>query len=261
MSAAGRVCLTSRWFLKPGCLDKVLAAIRSEMVPRIEAGEPETLTYLVHRPLATGDGLQSLPPTDAALLLFYEEYASPAAFEAHVTGPIFTGFVADYGDCFIQAGGKPYTTVTFLSRESGFVRWDPVGASPDAGAANRHPAVMFEVLSPDPARARAFYSAVFGWAYAPGSGPHPFHYVHFPAGSPPLLGGIGSANPGVPGFAAGTNFYLLVDDAAALGATLKAAEAHGAAILMPPTIADGYHFAMFTDPDGFAIGLIARFAD
>lgn len=261
MSGNGRVCLTSRWFLKPGCEDKVLAAIRSDMVPQIEAGEPGTLTYLVHRPLGDRDGLQSLPPTDAALLLFYEEYASPAAFQAHVTGPIFTGFVADYGDCFVEAGGKPFTTVTFLSRETGFVRAEAPDAGADMDGANRHPAVMFEVLSLNPVRARAFYSAVFGWVYAPGGGPDPFHYVHFPAGSPPLLGGIGSANPDVPGFAAGTNFYLLVDDPAALADTLAAAEAHGAAVLMPPTIADGYHFAMFTDPDGFAIGLIARFAD
>ena len=31
------------------------------------------------------------------------------------------------------------------------------------------------------------------------------------------------------------------------------------AVLMPPSEAGGYHVAMFTDPDGFAIGLVEPF--
>lgn len=259
MSDEERVCLTSGWFLVPGREDTVLEAIQTEIVPRIEAEESGTLTYFVHRPYGIDATLQPLPPTDAQLLLFYEEYASPAAFHAHLSGPIFTGFVEKYGDCFVQAGGKPFTTVTFLSRMAGFAR-ERAATKIEAGG-NSHPAVMFEVLSANAPRSREFYNAVFGWRYAPGAGENPFHYIHFPAGSPPLLGGIGSADPDVPGFAAGTNFYLLVDDVAALETTLAAAEAHGGCRLMNPTPVDGYNFAMFTDPDGFAIGLIAPFGN
>lgn len=259
MSEDQRVSLTSGWYLRPGCEDKVIKAIRSELVPRIMAEEEGTLTYFVHRTQTTDAALQPLPPTDAQLLLFYEEYASPAAFLAHVSGEIFADFVANYGDCFVQSGGKPFTTVTFLSRKAGFARSGAASAANDGAVVNRHPAVMFELLSPNALRSREFYSTVFGWNYE-AVDESSFHYVHFPAGSPPLLGGIGSAKPDEPGFTAGTNFYLQVDDVAALETTLACAEANGGKRLMQPTPADGYCFAMFTDPDGFAIGLIAPFA-
>lgn len=119
---------------------------------------------------------------------------------------------------------------------------------------NKHPAVMFEVMSNNPEQARAFYSTVFGWTFDTGSAG--FSYVQFPSAERPLLGGIGQADPAVPGMRTGTNFYLLVDD---LVETLKRAVDAGASVLMRPTKVDGYHFAMFTDPEGLSIGLITKF--
>lgn len=121
-SAGSAVCLTSQWFIQPGHEDRVLDAIQNDLVPQIEAHEEGTLTYFVHRPLAGDTDLQPLPPTDAQLLLFYEEYASPEAFQKHVNGEIFTSFVEKHADSFVQANGKPYVTVTFLTRETGFAR-------------------------------------------------------------------------------------------------------------------------------------------
>lgn len=121
---------------------------------------------------------------------------------------------------------------------------------------NRHPAVMFEVIAKDQARAKAFYAAVFGWNYQIGSGG--FAYVHFAAEARPLLGGIGQANPDIPGFEPGHNFYLVVDD---LAATIDKAVAAGGARFVDPTPVDGYRFAMIRDPEGNPIGLIEPFAD
>ena len=256
MTSDNPVSLTSRWYILPGAEDSIIAAIREELVPAIQATEPGTLTYLVHRPFTSDAALQALPPTDPQTLLFFEEYESPESFRSHVTGQNFTEFVSRHGHAFVGVDGKPYTTVTFLSRQAGFVR-DASGHRPAAHATsvtNRHPAVMFEVMSPDAATARGFYRDVFGWSYDTGS--EGFSYVHFPVGAPPLLGGIGQADAGAPGMQPGTNFYLLVDD---LEATLARAVAAGATRLMPPWTVDGYHFAMFTDPDGFAIGLVTPF--
>jgi hypothetical protein len=113
---------------------------------------------------------------------------------------------------------------------------------------------MFELIARDQAALKSFYARVFGWQYTLGTGD--FAYVHFPAGAPQLLGGIGQAMD-TPGFAPGHNFYLLVDDpAASLAAAVKA----GGTELMSPTDIDGYRFAMFTDPEGNPVGLIAPFA-
>ena len=256
MTTAGRVSLTSQWYLQPGAEDAILAVIRQELVPAVQANEPGTLTYLVHRPLSPHSDLQSLPPTDSRALVFFEEYASADSFRRHVSGPIFTDFVSRHGAAFVQSGGRPYSTVTFLSREAGFVRVPGQDDTPrgQMEVSNRHPAVMFEVMSPQPAEARRFYAEVFGWSFDVGA--EGFSYIHFPAGAPPLLGGIGQADAATPGLAPGTNFYLLVDD---LEATLQRATGAGGTVLMPPAAVDGYHFAMFTDPEGFAIGLVTAF--
>lgn len=248
------VSLISRWFPKPGATEAAVAALES-LAADVAANEPGTLTYLVHTDF-TGDArLQSLPPSDAGSILFFESYSDADAFVAHVTGPLFLGFVAAHGDLFLAANGKPYTTVNFLATRAGFVRGAGPVTNASAALPNRHPSVMFEIIAQDQAAMTAFYATVFGWRYQAGrSG---FAYVHFPAGSPPLLGGIGQAEPGVPGFAPGHAFYLLVD---AVQPVIDAALAAGGAALMPPTTVDGYTFAMFRDPEGNPVGLIEPFA-
>lgn len=253
MTKLQQVSLISRWFVKPGCGKKALAALR-RAADEVQAREPGTLTYRVHVQY-TGK-LQSLPPADPLSILFFEVYRDAEAFGDHLNGPVFTGFVRDHGHLFLQAGGKPYTTVDFLTLHAGFTRLEDAAVAGDAGVGNRHPAVMFEIIANDQAAASAFYARVFGWQYETGTGG--FSYIHFPAGSPPLLGGIGQAQPDTPGFEPGHNFYLLVDS---LEKVLERAAKAGATPLMPPTAVDGYRFAMFTDPEGNPIGLIEPFGD
>jgi predicted enzyme related to lactoylglutathione lyase/quinol monooxygenase YgiN len=250
------VSLTSRWFIQPGLEGVVLPAL-IQLAAQVQADEPDTLTYLVHFPFVADIRLQSLPPPDPLMVLFFETYASPDAFLAHVDGPTFTSFVAEYGQCFVQAGGKPYTTVQFLDFLAGFAGRETSSAAPAEAeiVANQHPAVMFEVIAQNAPAAQAFYRQVFGWRYqTDASG---FAYIHFPAGAPPLLGGIGQAQPGQPGFEPGHNFYLLVD---ALEPVLERVLAAGGSALMPPTQIDGYRFAMFHDPEGNPVGIIEPFS-
>lgn len=96
----------------------------------------------------------------------------------------------------------------------------------------------------------AFYTGVFDWSYHTGSAG--FNYVHFPVQERPLLGGIGQTADS-PGQCPGAYYYLLVPD---LAATLEKVVAYGGTVLLKPTEADGYRFAMFTDPEGNSIGPI-----
>jgi len=120
---------------------------------------------------------------------------------------------------------------------------------------NQHPAVMFEILAKDEAALSEFYAFVFGWSYETGSAG--FNYVKFPVQDTRLLGGIGQAAD-APGQRPGASFYLQVPD---LDTTLKRVVAGGGRPLLDPTRVDGYRFAMFTDPEGNAIGLIERATD
>ena len=119
---------------------------------------------------------------------------------------------------------------------------------------NHGPAVMFEIMANDQEKLVEFYSAVFGWQVT--RDPEGFAYIPFPPRARPLLGGIGQAKPGVPGWAKGIAFYLLVDNVSDLTKKIKK---HGGAIIVPRTKADGYHFAMFEDPECNLIGLVEPF--
>ena len=121
-------------------------------------------------------------------------------------------------------------------------------------AGNQHPCVMFELIAKDQTSLKNFYQAVFGWNYNEDSSG--FAYVNFPVRLQPLLGGIGQANPSVPGFEPGHNFYLLVDD---LEQCIELAVKEGGKRYVDPTSVDGYEFAMIHDPEGNPIGLIRPF--
>lgn len=253
-TATAPVNLISRWFIKPGQEAEASAAL-ARLAQDVRAQEPDTLTYLVHRP--AGDArLQSLPPSEPGAVVFFESYRSTEAFLRHVNGPVFQNFVASHGDLFVPIGEShpvPFATVEFLRKEAGFVRTGdpPEEADPTA---NHFPAVMFEVIATDLEAAKAFYTRVFGWQYEAGTSG--FQYIHFPAGAPPLLGGLGQADPDIPGFEPGRNFYLLVPR---IEPFLERAIAAGGSSLMPPASVDGYRFAMFRDPEGNPVGLIEPF--
>ena len=247
------VSLTSKWFIRPGKEGEVIPALE-RLAVAVHDGEPGTLAYLVHTPLHDPK-LTTLPPCDPREVLFVEMYASADAFLAHVNGPHFKTFVADYGACFVQANGFPFTFVEFLQRRAGFIRPAAVPALPHSQRQNRHPALMFEIMAKSQQPLLDFYHRVFGWEYELGTGK--FAYIPFPAELTPLLGGIGQANADEKGFEAGRNFYLVVDD---LDATIAATIAAGGSAYVEPSRVDGYDFAMVKDPEGNAIGLIKPFS-
>lgn len=249
-AGAGAVSLTSKWFIRPGCEGQVVEAVH-QLAANVRANEPDTLAYLVHTPFID-EGLQSLPPSGGPVLLFFEVYRNADALFRHLNGPAFKDFVDRYGSLFVQSDGKPFTTLQFLSQQAGFVRETPLAQTAEPSVdVNQHPAVMFEIIGRDQRALQKFYSHVFGWQYQEGSSG--FAYVHFPVRTLPLLGGIGQANPDIPGFDPGRNFYLLVDD---LEAAIGRALAAGGTRYMEPASADGYTFAMIRDPEGNPVGLI-----
>jgi len=250
-TAAATVGLTSTWFIRPGCEDAALAAL-ARLAAQVEAEEPDTLAYQIHTPL-TGQGLQARPPADPLSVVFIEEYRDAGAFLAHLDGPLFTGFVREHGALFAGTGGQPFTLVSFLARRAGFVRGTPAPAAlaHQAGAANRHPCGMFEIIARHQGALMDFYTTVFGWQYRRGS--EGFAYTRFDLPGGAALGGIGQADPAVPGYTPGRSFYLLVPD---LRAALAAIEAAGGSCTMAPASADGYAFAMFADPEGNVVGLL-----
>jgi hypothetical protein len=115
------------------------------------------------------------------------------------------------------------------------------------------PVAYFEIVSPDAARARAFYTELFGWAADADPAMGGYALVDTAAGEGAIGGGIGGATePGE----AGVKIYMRVDD---LDAYLERAEKLGGTRVQPPTKlpGDAGSIAVFTDPDGNLVGLWA----
>lgn len=109
-----------------------------------------------------------------------------------------------------------------------------------------HPVVHWEIGARDAAALRAFYSELFGWEITGAP-----DYGLVTPGEGGIGGGIMQIREGMPPY---VTVYAGVED---LTATLARAGRLGGGTLVPPTQIPGVgEFAMFTDPEGNAIGLM-----
>ena len=105
----------------------------------------------------------------------------------------------------------------------------------------------FEINSGDPAKARRFYTSVFGWKM--NEVPNNYTFVDTDAGGKGIGGGIGPLRGPKPF----VTFYVVVRD---LDATLKKASDGGGKVVFPTTkVGPTTTIALFSDPDGNVIGL------
>lgn len=116
-----------------------------------------------------------------------------------------------------------------------------------------HPVAMFEIMANDQESLIAFYKKLFGWEVNLKGG---FAYINFPIATTQTLGGIGKAQPGVPGWEKGTAFYISVD---CITTTLALVTELGGSTVLERTKIDGYTFGMFHDTEQNLIGLLEPF--
>lgn len=106
----------------------------------------------------------------------------------------------------------------------------------------------FAINATDTARARAFYEAVFGWTFAPW-GPPGFYQTR-DAGNG-LLGALQERHD-----AAGPGTFMTTFEVEDMSATLKAVEANGGRIVMPPFKIEGVgEIAYIQDCEGNTTGI------
>ncbi|QIE54474.1 hypothetical protein G5B40_02890 [Pikeienuella piscinae] len=109
----------ARWFVKPGQMNAARAALR-KLARDVRESEPGTLIYLIHE-AAQG----SLPPAGENEIVFFEGYRDEGAFKAHISGPVYTAFLKEHGDLFVQnfpPNSGPYMLVATLASVGGFTR-------------------------------------------------------------------------------------------------------------------------------------------
>ncbi|HYJ03884.1 MAG TPA: antibiotic biosynthesis monooxygenase [Chthoniobacterales bacterium] len=125
--------LISVWTVRQGH-EKAAIAVLKRVAAQVQAEEKDTLAYLIHVPDMSQP---SLPTPSRFEVVFFEIYRNKAAFEKHVTGPVFQNFVKRHKRLFLcmQVAGPdgkkidwPYSTVEFLTRQAGFIRPEAIAA-------------------------------------------------------------------------------------------------------------------------------------
>lgn len=108
----------------------------------------------------------------------------------------------------------------------------------------------FDLSTPDPVAARAFYGALFGWEFTPEGPPETGYYTMALVNGRTAAGMGKQQQEGVPST---WSVYLAADDAAAVAARVPEL---GGSVVMPPmdVMGDG-HMAIFADPGGAIFGV------
>jgi uncharacterized protein len=115
--------------------------------------------------------------------------------------------------------------------------------------AHDHAPTWFDISTPDAPRARHFYQEMFGWPIQVLDDT----YALVGAEGGELTGGIGQAGPDSP--YTGIVVYFPVDD---VDIALERAEQLGGSRRLDPQSLPGRgRLAVFTDPDGNAVGLLS----
>ena len=114
--------------------------------------------------------------------------------------------------------------------------------------------LWYDLMTPEPSAAKAFYEAVLGWQVALGTEP-PVFYAHISRADGTHIGGMVALSPEMAAHGAKPTWlgYIGVDD---IEASITAITAKGGRLLVPKiTISEG-SFALVTDPDGAPFYLI-----
>ena len=113
------------------------------------------------------------------------------------------------------------------------------------------PVVRFEIMGGDGEAMGRFYGELFGWRFETVESSGGGYRLAQTDAARGIDGGIGSF-PGVPSY---VTVYVEVQD---LDASVERARALGATVVAPPReVAPGTRTAVFTDPDGHLVGMIA----
>jgi quinol monooxygenase YgiN len=110
--------IVTKWWIAPGREGRAVRALR-RLALAIEEQEPQTTMFMVHTALAQGPR----PGPARVEVVFVGAWPDREAFEQHLSGPVFNGWMAAYGDLFLaDDGGELVVDSELMARRAGFVR-------------------------------------------------------------------------------------------------------------------------------------------
>lgn len=117
------ICILTKWWHAEGRREEAVTALE-ELVLQVKRYEPDTYTYCLHTSIVDG----SEPPPPANEVIFLGAWKDRKAFDDHRTGPVFTKWLADNLELFVQNDGRLYVSAEVADRFAGFVRSEAIGS-------------------------------------------------------------------------------------------------------------------------------------
>lgn len=148
-------------------------------------------------------------------------------------------------------GGKNAVLVDPSGAEIGL--WEPMPSSTPAINSELGAASWYELHAKDPALARFFYNGIFDWGARTSHDASPYDLW---MSNGHAIGGMRELDPEWQGLPAGWMVYFDVDDVTA--STLRVTQLGGQVSIAPTELGDGSSFAVVTDPQGAAFGIVKR---
>ncbi len=110
--------IVTKWRIAPGRESRAVRALE-RLALAVEEREPQTTMYMIHTAIAEG----SRPGAARVEVVFVGAWPDRAAFEQHLSGPVFNAWIAAYGDLFLSDdGGELLVDSELMDRRAGFVR-------------------------------------------------------------------------------------------------------------------------------------------
>jgi quinol monooxygenase YgiN len=110
--------IIARWTILEGKREAAIVALR-ELEREVYEQEPFVSMYTINVPDFSVTSFPTPAPTEVVFLSIFDDYA---AFQKHLNGPVFQGWLARYKDLFLTNNGNLFVISEWLTRVAGYIR-------------------------------------------------------------------------------------------------------------------------------------------
>ena len=112
------ITIIAKWSILEGKTTEALAALKI-LEQEVKDKEPFVPMYTINTPNFELTSFPTPPPTEVIFVSAFDDFA---AFEKHLNGPVFQGWLKKYIHLFLTNNGNLFVVSEWLERQFGYIR-------------------------------------------------------------------------------------------------------------------------------------------
>jgi quinol monooxygenase YgiN len=112
------ITIIAKWSILEGKTAEALAALKI-LEQEVKDKEPFVPMYTINTPNFKLTSFPTPPPTEVIFVSAFDDFA---AFEKHLNGPVFQGWLKKYIHLFLTNNGNLFVVSEWLERQFGYIR-------------------------------------------------------------------------------------------------------------------------------------------